>query len=453
MIPCYKSGGKSDPNNYRPISLLPIVSKVLESIINDKMRSHLFGLNLISNNQFGFRPKHSTLDLLMSTSQKWSDALENGQEVKVVALDICRVFDSVWHKGLLSKLMSFGVGGCLCRWIRDFLHDRFIKVVLNGCESTAGHINAGVPQGSILGPSLFLIYINDLAKVVSNDINMFADDTTLSAVVPNVKSRKITADCINTDLKEIEAWANEWLVKFNAKKTQFLHICRKTSIDASNINFCSEILNPADSIKLVGINISKNLDWSAHVESIAKTAGRSLGVFCKANKLLDSDGLATLYKTKVRSLMEYCGPVWQSASVTALKKLDVIQRKACKILGTKGDVCLKFNLDSLQHRRKVSGLCQIYRMVSGVAPNKVCELLPPYDIKMRDSRQTEQRHHFQISVKTSRTGSHMHSFIPYYVDKWNKLPVDCIYGQRGDLADLQTFKIKVNHYLRSNSAF
>ena len=129
--------------------------------------------------------------------------------MKVVALDISRAFDSVWHKGLLSKLMSFGVGGCLYRWICDFLHDRFIKVTLNACEFAFGYINAGIPQGSILGPGLFLIYINDFAKTVSNDINMFADDTTLSAVVLDVKSREAIAESINTGLKEIEAWGDK----------------------------------------------------------------------------------------------------------------------------------------------------------------------------------------------------------------------------------------------------
>ena len=160
------------------------------------------------------------------------------------------------------------------------------------------------------------------------------------------------------------------------------------------------------------------------------------------------DRIVTLYKTKVRSLMEYCGPVWQGATETALKKLDVIQSKACRFLGSKRDVCLKFNLDSLEHRRTVSGLCQIYRMVSGVAPSRVCELLPLYDAKNRDSRHTENSHHFQLTINTSRTTSHMRSFIPCYVRRWNE-PMECIYGQHGDLAGMQAFKVSINRWLRS----
>ena len=148
----------------------------------------MFGLQLISNHQYGFRSNHSTLDLLTATTQRWEDSLDKGQEVKVVALDISRAFDSVWHKGLLSKLMSFGIGGHFYWWMCDFLLNRSIKVIVNGCESTMGRINAGVPQGSILDPTLFLVFINDLSTAVSSQINMFADDTTTSEAVPNLTS-------------------------------------------------------------------------------------------------------------------------------------------------------------------------------------------------------------------------------------------------------------------------
>src|SRR5277367_257819 len=237
VIPIYKADSKSDPNNYRPISLLPIISKVMESIINDHLRKHLFGLKLISNHQFGFRPKHSTMDLLTYTTQNWERALDKGQEIKVVALDISRAFDSVWHSGLLSKLMSAGIGGYVYRWIRDFLNDRYIRVVINGRESSAASINAGVPQGSILGPTLFLIFINDITQVLSSTVCMFADDTTISALVPNIKSRSEVANILCNDLLNVEAWAECWLVKFNAKKTQLMTISRKTNKDNNKICF------------------------------------------------------------------------------------------------------------------------------------------------------------------------------------------------------------------------
>lgn len=447
VVPIYKGDGKSDPNNYRPISLLSIISKVMESIVNDHIRKHLFSLNLISDHQYGFRPKHSTFDMLTRSTQIWENALDLGQEVKVVALDISRAFDSVWHNGLLSKLMAMGIGGRIYRWIRDFLKDRSIKVVVNGRESSAASINAGVPQGSILGPTLFLVFINDLTHVVSSDIGMFADDTTLSAVVPNIKSRDAINKAINNDLNRVEDWAAKWLVKFNANKTQLLTISRKTNKDLNKISFLGETLKEDDCIKLLGVHITNSLDWNYHVDKVAKRAGQSLGILRKARKLLPLTALGTLYKTRVRAVMEYCGPIWQNASKTVLGKLDAIQLKACRLFGKSDDVCSEMNIHSLEQRRHVSGLSQIHRMVSGVAPNSVIQLLPPFQNPTRVSRYVTQSHHFQLTVKRSRTEHHKNSFIPKMAKLWNSLPSHCIYSSSGNLSCLQSFKVGINNWM------
>ena len=165
---------------------------------------------------------------MTSATQQWENALNKGQEVKVAALDISRAFDRVWHKGLLSKLMALGIGGSVYRWIRSFLHNRSIKVIINGQQSTVSYINAGVPQGSVIGPTLFLIYINDLIDCVKNQVHLFADDTTLSAIIPNgMESKTQVINSFQSDLRAIEEWAEKWLVNFNAKKTQLMTISRK----------------------------------------------------------------------------------------------------------------------------------------------------------------------------------------------------------------------------------
>src|SRR6266853_4044034 len=256
-----------------------------KEFINDHLRKHLFGLNLISNHQYGFHPKHSTLDLLTYATQNWERALDKGQETKVVALDISRAFDSVWHNGLLSKLMSAGVGGYVYRWIRDFLNDRFIRVVVNGRESSAASINASVPQGSILGPTLFLIFINDLSHMISSQVCMFADDTTISAVVPDLKSRDRVTDVICADLSNVQNWSESWLVKFNAKKIQLLTISRKAHKDIGKIGFIGKTIKEEDSIKLLGVHFSKNLDCSYHVDTVDKSASQHLDILHKASKL------------------------------------------------------------------------------------------------------------------------------------------------------------------------
>ena len=183
------------------------------------------------------------------------------------------------------------------------------------------------------------------------------------------------------------------------------------------------------------------------VDKVAKCAGQHLGILCKAKRLLNAEGLATLYKTRVRSVMEYCGPIWQNASKTALHKLDNIQRKACRSMGKHCDVIPELNLSSLQHRRDISALCQVHRMISGTAPPSVLELLPKFAVQVKMSQQVTQHHYYQLHIECSKTEHHKNSLIPRYARCWNSLPVDCIYNQNGELNNLQSFKAKTNRWL------
>ena len=446
VVPIFKSGKKSDPDNYRPISLLPIISKVMESIVNDQLRQHLFGLNLISKHQFGFRPKHFTFDMLTHCTQSWENALDKGQEAVVVSLDISRAFDSVWHSGLLSKLMSAGIGSYLYRWIHDFLRDRSIKVVVNGSSSSAASVNAGVPQGSILGPTLFLIFINDLNNVVKSNVCMFADDTTIFQTVPNVSARCSVIEKLNKDLENLEDWSQKWLMKFNAKKTQFMIVSRKADKSFPPIKFFNESLSQVDSIKLVGVNISSKLDWNEHVNKISKRAGQMLGIMRKSRKLLPPCALSIIYKTRVRSAMEYCGPIWENASNECLKRLDTIQSKALRLIGNGNGS--EFNIHSLEIRRNVSALSQFHRMVFGLAPEGLSDLLPSFKIPSRDTRNVIQHHHFQLNQRRSRSEHHRKSFIPKYSHLWNNVPISCMFNAKdGNVLGLQKFKEHINKWL------
>ena len=178
MIALHKKNSKSDPGNYRPISLLPILSKLLETVVSDALKKQF--ASLFHPRQFGFRSNHTSLDLLLNMTQNWMHALALGQEVRTVALDISKAFDKAWHDGLLWKLEEkFGVSGSLLRWFRSYLSGRTQRVFVNGAYSESKSILAGVPQGSVLGPLLFLVFINDLFEVVSNNLDVFADDSSL----------------------------------------------------------------------------------------------------------------------------------------------------------------------------------------------------------------------------------------------------------------------------------
>eukprot|EP00732_Lithocolla_globosa_P001775 Lithocolla_globosa_v1_NODE_969_length_3008_cov_31.801219.p1 type:complete len:696 gc:universal NODE_969_length_3008_cov_31.801219:852-2939(+) len=458
VVPVYKhKGDSSDPAMYRPISLLSIIGKTMEKTINACLRRHLFGFNLISNKQYGFRPKSSTVDLLTSTTQRWLDDMGNYKEVRLVALDISRAFDAVWHKGLLVKLKSLGIEGKLHNWLKDFLTDRCQCVTLNGVTSRTASITAGVPQGSILSPTLFAAFIDDVVNVVENNIEMFADDATLHKTIPHTTERVQVAASLQSDLNKIETWAKKWLVTYNATKTEVMTISRKK--DVINfppsewhppflaelllhppLTFFGKRLKEISSLKLLGVTLTETLDWGKHINSVSKSASKSIGILQRAKKYCKPESRAILYKAFIRSKIEYCSPLWIGG--TGLDKLDRLQRRCCKIIGyPKQSTIPELNIQSLEHRRLVSGLCLYYRMWSGTAPPDVCSLLPP----LQDTRTSPRQNYVpQRKLIVSQANYHQTSFIPHFTRVWNKLPEQSLIADRTCKDSLQSFKKVVN---------
>ena len=333
VIPIHKRESKADPSKYRPISLLCIISKVMESVVNKQLQKHLFQNNLISNRQFGFRPGHSTADLLTILSQNWNNTLDKGEEVCVVVMDIKGAFDKVWHNGLQAKLKLKGVSGMLLRWLQSYLSERSMTVALSGQTSKASTINASVPQGSILGPLLFSIFIDDLVDECENDLFLYADDSTIYAPIPSPKDSNRVAASLNRDLERIKAWANKWKVTFEPTKCKSMILSRKRIPSSIDLYFGDCQLAVYDKLEILGVIFDSKLLWSKHISSIASRAGQKLGALRKVANKLDIRGRATVYKAQVRSILEYACLCWMNASPTTLCQLDNIQKKALKIIG------------------------------------------------------------------------------------------------------------------------
>ena len=212
IVPVHKKNDKQCLNNYRPISLLPICSKIFERLIFNEMFEFFIENNLISQHQSGFKPGDSCINQLSSITHEIHQSFDDGFDVRSVFLDISKAFDKVWHDGLIFKLKQNGISGNLLNLLSNFLRNRKQRVVLNGQSSSWADVTAGVPQGSILGPLLFLIYINDLADGLSSIAKLFADDTSLFSVVHNANT---TAKELNNDLVKISNWAYQWKMSFN----------------------------------------------------------------------------------------------------------------------------------------------------------------------------------------------------------------------------------------------
>ena len=222
VCPVFKiAGERSSPSQYRPISLLSVISKLLEAVINQRVLAHLSKNNLLSDKQYGFRSSRSTADALTVFTHRISQALYVNRDVRAVALDISKAFDKVRHKGLLLKLACYGISGNLLAVIESFLSNRSLQVVVIGQTSDAHKINAGVHQGSLLGPTLFLIFINDLPLDIVSSLNMYADDTTVYGQTSKTCSDTVLAANLTSDLEHVVKWGKSWLVSFNSSKTTY----------------------------------------------------------------------------------------------------------------------------------------------------------------------------------------------------------------------------------------
>ena len=257
VTPIFKKGDKQLIKIYRPISLLPICSKIFEKIIFKNLYSYLNTNNLLTTNQSGFRPGDSTINQLLYLVNEIHQAFEKPKslEVRAVFLDIPKAFDKVWHDGFIFKLKQNGVSGSLLMFFQNYLYNRKQCVVLNGSYSGFSAVESGVPQGSVLGPLLFLIYINDLERNIKSNIKFFADDTMLFSIV---KDPTISASDLKHDLNIIYQWAHQWKMEFNPdptkQATEVLFSCKKSSHNDPKLIFNGTYVAKANEQKHLGLN-------------------------------------------------------------------------------------------------------------------------------------------------------------------------------------------------------
>ena len=443
IVPAFKNcGDRSDPTKYRPISLLPIISKLFESLINRKITDHLESLGLLTDQQYGFRRNRSTADLLTVITERIYRALDRCGEAKTVALDISKAFDRVWHSALLHKIRSFGISGKIYAILKSFLSERQINVVVDGQRSQTYSISSGVPQGSILGPTLFLMFINDLPDNIVCDLVMYADDSTLYSCL-DIKSddqkRRNLVNSLESDLSQVNAWADKWHISLNSTKTKVLSVNRYKNSEVTPITMSGETLQESTSFRLVGLTISKDLTWNKYITAIAKKASMKVGTLYRAKGYLSQECILHLYKSLIRPSMEYCCHIWAGAPPTVLNLLDRIQRRVANIIGPK----LASKLQTLHHRRNVASLCLFYRYYNGMCSSELFDLVPPKKVFKRRTRLAANSHPFTVEVPSCQKKFYATSFFPRTSAIWNSLPLSCF----PDTIDLNCFKSRVNKYL------
>ena len=266
--------------------------------------------------QYGFRSSRSTTDLLTVVSDRIDRASNRSVATRAVALDISKTFDRVWHAGLLHKLTSYGILGLIFGLISSFLSNRRFRLVLNGKSSQEYPVNAGVPHGSILRPTIFVLYINDLPDEVACDIIVYADDT-----IPYSKCDQASdlwqqlelASELEPDLRDTVDWGRKWLVDINAGKTELVSFDRSNNTDVIDVKMDGAVIEVKSSFKMLGLSFSSKLDWGSYIVSIAKTPSKKIGALVHSMKFLSPEVGLYLYKSTIQPCIEYCCHVWASA--------------------------------------------------------------------------------------------------------------------------------------------
>ena len=416
VVPVHKRESRSDPQNYRPVSLLSAVGKAFEKMVAQTMWSHLNEQQLLSPQQFGFRPNRSTSDLLLLLSQEWQDTLDEGLDTLVVALDIAGAFDRVWHSGLLAKLRAKGFDGRLLTMLDDYLQGRNLRVVINGKSSEFAGIRASVPQGSVLGPVLWNIYIDDLLRRMPT-VKAYADDCTISLSYCRQDSLRAVAT-VNRQMKAAEEWGKLWQVNFAPDKTHAMVISRSPAAPQAvegQLRFEGVRLPLEDKIKILGVAFDQELRFKQHITSVARQTSQRVSALRRIASSLDSQGILTLYKAQIRPCMEYGALTWMSGAATHTCRLDAVQRRALRLLGEDAEIPL--SMTSLEHRRDVSALA-VYHKAQVLRTPHLTQLCLPPQPNHRTTRQAEASDS-RLMVPLSNSSQHQRTYKSRTARLWN----------------------------------
>jgi hypothetical protein len=419
--PIFKSGDKSLPINYRPISLTSSVGKVLEKLVQKQIMDHLLANDLLSARQHGFLKHRSTATLLAETLQKWAtQAAHRGS--RVVMLDFAKAFDAVSHKKLAVKLQAYGISGYALSWILGFLSDRVHCVLVEGEMSSQRRVRSGVVQGSVVGPLLFSIFVNDLPECVGGDVqcDLFADDAKVHAPADS--------QFLQGSLDRIFEWSLKWQLPLAAHKCQLIDIGTKCHLPDLRIG--ATRLQSVHCVKDLGVHLTSDLSRDKHVDYVAKKARRLVNFILRGLRCRDITVYIKAFKSYVLPILEYATVAWNPFLVKHVNRIESVGRdftrralRRCGLPTTTYYERLRiFGLDTLESRRAKSDLKFFYRYLHGMAQMDLKRfysasvvLTRPHNSKLRPV--------FRDSLNCIK-----HSFVHRTIRLWNLLPSDIVHA-------------------------
>ena len=319
IVPIYKSGSKTDKNNYRPIALLPTLSKVFEKLIHKRVTSFLTKFDLLYSDQYGFQSKKSTTDAILKFTDKCYDALNNKKSLISVYIDFSKAFDTVDHTILLKKLESYGFRGEILGWFQSYLSSRHQYVEMQGLKSSFKSNSCGVPQGSVLGPLLFLIYINDMNRSCQLNIINFADDSTAYLTHDDLRA---AIPLVNRELKSLDKWVCANKLSLNTSKTAYTIITNQRQSDIPGVIIRNTEILACQKQKFLGIILDNKLNFKEHIDKISNKVKSANGILWKLSQYVPSQVLTKIYYTLVYPFLIYGVEIWGNSSQVGLNRLS-----------------------------------------------------------------------------------------------------------------------------------
>jgi hypothetical protein len=443
ITPIYKAGDAENINNYRPISLVSSIAKIYEKIVKKQLVQYLETHALLAENQYGFRPNTGTEDAIAKVTSIVMKNLDRGQKCLGIFIDLCKAFDSVSHSKLIKKLRSFGISGRILEWFRSYLTSRPQSVKISGKLSEPRVSEYGIPQGTVIGPVLFILYVDDMLKLDMNgEIISYADDTVVIVSKPTWSELNLAA---NGDVALLKRWFERSLLSLNTEKTNYILFSLKTlTNDSHSINIkicdaeCGEAacgctrLRRVESVKYLGIHIEGNMKWRKQIENTVKRIRKTIYILIRLREIVDLKTVRTVYFALVQSLLQYGIIGWGGTYKTNLEPLAVAQRLIIKIILKKPSdfaTLELFKLFPVMNIGMLFAYCGLKQIKKELAKNM-------YEIS---GRPRTQGNIVRAKLKTS-AAQHHYAFT--CVKTYNSLPPD-IKSER----DRCTFGNKVKKYL------
>lgn len=423
VLPIFKSGDRKSICNYRPISLTSIPCKIMEHITYSHVINYLCDHHLICTNQHGFRKGFSCETQLFEFVTNLHENIHSSKTTDAIFIDFAKAFDTVPHQRLLYKLTQFNIHPVIIQWIATFLVNRKQATSVGEGKSSKLPVKSGVPQGSVLGPLLFLIYINDLPLNLTSSIRLFADDCVIYRRITDTDDQAL----LQQDLNIISLWCNTWQLEINLNKTKFISFACRPSQTLRKYTLNRVDIEKVKTYKYLGVTFAEDLTWNEHINNTVSSACKALG-YIKRNLFRSSREVKLIaYKTFVRSKLEYANIIWCPHQAYLLDKLESVQNKASRYIThdysrTSSVTAIKKNLDLrlLTDRTKVARLSLFHSIYHSSSEFRNVHLQEPSYISKRLD------HPLKVQPPFSRTNKIQNSPLFRAISDWNALPTQIV---------------------------